>query len=204
MSKLKEALSSSVKPDTTHCRRAIKVYVARACEYGDAKYERSNYLQPAKDTKEDFLRLRAYLRACSDHIDKTLSSMELHQMRDPDLVDERGMRCASAAEDSESGLSHLAHTAASLMMGLEQAVLYKLLPEDPGRPWEKTETKCNLKVKVPLVYPTGWSVTLEIDGTYTVKDPNSLLIGNYPKKPDAVRRAERGDDCKHQSTTSSV
>jgi hypothetical protein len=142
---MKEALGSARKADLTHVRTSLMTYVARACEYGAAKYERANFARPAGETKEDFERLRAYLRAAVSHLMVTLDSMERHQSRDPQLRDAWGMRDAAYAPDTDakegcpvgaSGLPHLAHAAASLMMAIEQATLYGLLPADPGQPWE--------------------------------------------------------------------
>ena len=142
---LKAALGNSSKPDLTHVRKTLMTYIARACEYGDAKYERANYMRPAGDTKENFLRYRAYARAAASHIMETLDAMELHQSLDPDLKDVVGMRAAMYAADTDftegvkvgaSGLPHLAHAAASLMMTIVQAALAGDLPSDPGRPWE--------------------------------------------------------------------
>lgn len=144
MKDMKESLTSGRKADTTHARKSLRVYVARACEYGSAKYERANYVRPAGGTKENFERLRKYLRATVDHIEDTLTSMERHQADDPNLMDEEGMKRAAYAEDTDakpgcpvgaSGLPHLAHAAASLMMAIEQATHYGLLPADPGQPW---------------------------------------------------------------------
>ena len=156
MKDLKEALGSARKADVTHVRSGIKRYIARACEYGSAKYERGNYLRPAAAgakrggtqapelVRADFNRLRAYLRAAASHIDATLDAMELHLAEDPQLLDVEGMRRAAYAEDTDakpgcrvgaSGLPHVAHAAASLMMAIEQATVYGLLPDDPGEPW---------------------------------------------------------------------
>jgi len=140
----KEALTSTRKPDLTHVRKAICIYIARACEYGNAKYERSNFLRRMLTTGEDFERLRAYLRACQSHIADTLERMESHQSMDPKLQDVDGMLAAAYAVDLDaksgcvvgaSRLPHLAHAAASLMIALTQAVNAGLLPADPGQPW---------------------------------------------------------------------
>ena len=152
MKDMKEGLTSARKADTTHCRKSLAVYVARACEYGSAKYERANYARRATPeivdldagTRADFERLRKYLRAAKDHIEDTLTSMERHQAGDPNLIDVEGMKRAAYAEDTDtkpgcpvgaSGLPHLCHAAASLMMAIEQATHYGLLPADPGQPW---------------------------------------------------------------------
>jgi hypothetical protein len=145
---LKEALSTARKPDTTHVRGTIRRYIARACEYGSAKYQRANFLRPvgleSGGFAEDFERLRQYLRAAVDHLEATLDAMEYHQSLDPLLEDDEGMILAAYAEDTDakegcpvgaSGLPHLAHGAASLMMALEQAADAGLLPRDPGTPW---------------------------------------------------------------------
>lgn len=150
---LKEALSSVRKPDITHVRKVLLTYVARACEYGSSRYVRGNYLRPVNPagytgtpSKEDFERLRSYLRALVSHATSALDEMELHLSRDPDLADVDGMKRAAYAEDTDeppegskvgaSHLPHLAHAGASLMMALAQAVLCGLLPQDPGQTWK--------------------------------------------------------------------
>lgn len=140
---LKEALSSGRKPDVTHLRRSLAVYLGRACEYGDDKYERANYARPTGSTAEDFARLRAYLGAALRHLLAWLDSLEHHQAGDPFLEDEAGMRAAAYAPDTDdspkfpaSQLPHGAHLAASIMMAIEQATAAGLIPVDPGRPWD--------------------------------------------------------------------
>jgi hypothetical protein len=154
---LKEALGSTRKPDITHVRSSIMRYIARACEYGSARYERANYARPAGDDREpslglqaraiaraDFERFRSYLRAAVSHLMATLDSMEHWQSCDPNLENISELTAAAYAQDTDakpgcpigaSGLPHVAHAAASLMMAIEQATLYGLLPEDPGQPW---------------------------------------------------------------------
>jgi hypothetical protein len=150
MKDMKEGLGSTRKPDTTHVRHAFKVYTARPCEYGSAKYERGNYLRPATPVEgsapaaADFVRFRSYLRAAVDHFEKTLDAMENHLAGDPNLLDEAGMRRAAYAVDTDatpgakigaSLLPHVAHGCASAMMAVTQAARYGLLPADPGTPW---------------------------------------------------------------------
>lgn len=152
MKDLKEGLTSTRKADTTHVRKSIQVYIARPCEWGSVKYERANFLRPASEyppgspeaTAADFERLRAYLRAARDHISDALDSMECHQSTDPQLRDVDGMKRAAYAVDTDakpgcpfgaSGLPHVAPAAASLMMAIDQATRYGLLPADPGQPW---------------------------------------------------------------------
>jgi len=142
---LKAALGSNIKPDITHVRTSLKVYVARNCEYGNDKYVRSNYLRPVGSLKEAFERYRSYLRAVDSHLSQTLDAMERHQAMDPNLEDESGMCMAAYAADTDetpgakvgaSGLPHIGGCAASLNMAIEQAVLARLLPPDPGQPWK--------------------------------------------------------------------
>lgn len=164
----KAALGNSIKPDTTHVRRGIRVYIARACEYGSAKYERANYLRIGSSTKEAFLVLRSYLRATQDHIGAVLDAMELHQAHDPDLVDVQGMlRACYAADTSEdsthavgpSRLPHIAHAAASVMMAIEKSILAGVLPADPGRPWESRGEI----VEVPEDPEEDWAASITQD-----------------------------------------
>ena len=90
-----------------------------------------------------------------------------------------------------SKLPHLAHAAASLMMAIEQATTNGLLPDDPGRPWEK-EVKAKLPENVPKVFNTGWTVTKNHLGAYTVRDTRGLMVGTYPDRADAEARAKVG------------
>ncbi len=150
---LKEGLSSTRKPDLTHVRTPFMVYTARACELGNVRYCRSNFLRtvnPLGQTgipcKEDFNRYRSYLRACLSHVALTLDAMEAHQANDPDLLDVEGMKTAAYAADTDvspeskigaSGLPHVSPACSSLMMAISQAVQCGLLPGDPGQPWVK-------------------------------------------------------------------
>lgn len=152
---MKEALGTSTKPDTTHVRYALEVAIARACEYGSDKYQRSNYRRPVQTFGGAFERYRSYLRAAKDHISKTLDKMELHQATDPDLCDTEGMKDAAYAPDLDAGanfpasrLPHVYHGSASLNMAITQAVDAGLLPLDAGTPWCKPsvdEIKPHLK-----------------------------------------------------------
>lgn len=166
----KAALGNASKPDITHVRTAMLTYISRACEYGSAKYERGNYIREAGDTKADFIRFGAYLRSVVSHVYKCLDSMERHRATDPDLEDVEGMLRAAFAADPDvtpgakvgaSGLPHVAHAAAGLMMAIVQATEYGLLPADPGQPWAegvKAETydplKAVLIVNGEIVTPT--------------------------------------------------
>lgn len=151
MKDMKEALGSSAKADITHVRAGMRNYTARACEYGNDKYERANYLRPTgeaahtRPTRADFERLRVYLRGAISHFSRILDAMELHQATDPALLDVEGMRRAAYAPDTDPGndkvgpsnLPHFCGGFASAMMGLEQAINAGLLPADPGVTWEK-------------------------------------------------------------------
>lgn len=141
----KEGLTSARKPDLTHMRQPPLVYNARACEYGTAKgYDRGNYLRPMPCLREDFLRLRGYLRAVVSHAGQILDALEAHQAIDPKLEDEIGMRRAAYSEDTDpdqtgrvgpSFLPHACGLIASVNMAITQATRAGLLPEDPGQPW---------------------------------------------------------------------
>jgi hypothetical protein len=143
---MKEALTSGRKADITHMRGPFLVYGSRACEYGNDKYERANYLRSAGETlRHDFERYRAYLRAAMSHIVAVLDSMEEHQSWDPELRDEFEMRGAAFATDMDSKegcvvgpsrLPHICGAIASLNMAVTQAVAWGLLPADPGQPWK--------------------------------------------------------------------
>jgi Domain of unknown function (DUF5664) len=141
---MKEALGNSIKPDITHITTAFLNYNARACEYGSEKYQRGNYRRRLPSRKDDFNRALAYLRALLSHTTKAIDSMSIHLSRDPELVDYVGMARAVLARDTDtngifpaSGLPHLAHAAASMVMLLTQATDAGLLPLDPGCPWRQ-------------------------------------------------------------------
>jgi hypothetical protein len=141
---LKEALGSGRKPDTSHMRTPTEVYCARNGEYGDDKYQRSNYLRPAGGIAAEFRRHRTYLRAVRSHAGLILDAMERHQAMDPELTDEAGMIAAVRDPDLDtdgrfpaSGLPHHGGIVASINMAITQAVEYGLLPKDPGQPWKE-------------------------------------------------------------------
>lgn len=159
-------------------------YVARACEYGNVRYERSNYMRPVAGAYDgtpkpkDFERLRSYLRALVSHATAALDALELHQSQDYHLSDVEGMKKAAFAEDTDeppqdskvgaSHLPHLAHAGASLMMALVQATLCGLLPEDPGKTWNMRPaiTKVDIKTQTnPTLRGYGLDVKIQTDPT---------------------------------------
>ena len=110
------------------------VYVARACEYGSAKYERANYLRRTPCEKQDFIRFGGYLRSAIGHLEDVAESMEIHLSQDPELRDIAGMKKAMYAADESatpgakvgaSYLPHLAHGLAGAMMALVQATIVR-------------------------------------------------------------------------------
>ena len=170
---LKEALGARSKPDITHIRTPLMVYGSRACEYGNDKYERANYLRPVGSTKEAFERYRKYLRAGVSHLVAILDEMEWHQANDPDLQDEEGMKRAAFAADTDeglkfpaSGLPHFAHAVASLNMCITQAVQAELLPPDPHKPWAEKleEQKSRAKKVTPPAPPSAKQQTRDGNG----------------------------------------
>lgn len=196
VSDMKEGLTSARKADITHIRTPFMVYGARACEYGSAKYERANYLRPTLCLREDFLRLRAYLRAAVSHIHQALDAMEAHQALDPRLEDEIGMRRAAYAEDFDedtsgkagpSGLPHLCGAVASLNMAITQATRAELIPADPGQPWAERKRRAGPAPKLTDLV----SMTITRD---TVENPIDYFNPNEPSNEVLVREARgRGD-----------
>lgn len=182
MKDMKEALSSGRKADTTHVRRYFQNYTARPCEWGNVKYERGNYLrEPSPPREEDkavdsltarsFIRFRSYLRAARDHIDDTLQAMEEHLANDPHLEDIEGMKAAAYAVDLDekpdckfgaSLLPHVAPACASLMMAIEQAVKYGLLPKDPGTPWEENRQHRQRRGLLGIKWPAWLGGQVEV------------------------------------------
>lgn len=195
---MKEALSGGRKADITHIRTPLLVYGARACEYGDAKYERANYQRPTDaGLKLDYERMRVYLGACLRHIYATLDEMERHQAEDPDLINEEGMKRAAYAVDTDykpgqavgaSYLPHLCGAVASLNMVLTQATQCGLLPKDPGRPWE-----AGAAVVQPYDYDKDdmdpdWDSALARAELAAERDPNHFL--NHAQPPKAATTEE--------------
>ncbi len=225
MKDMKAALGNNSKPDITHVRTAIEVYIARACEYGSAKYERGNYMrlpEGGDNVRDHFIRFGGYLRSVKSHVNKTLDSTERHLANDPELLDEDGMKAAAFAPDPDategapvgaSGLPHVAHASAALMMAIVQATMYGLLPEDPGQPWEQLELPLEQPTYDPAeavlfaerlphttVDSTGL-ITVRPPPDYRPKCPHDLLIGRMcvvcpegiaSPAVDLVRDARRG------------
>ena len=145
---LKEALSSFRKPDLSHMRTPFLVYGTRGCQYGDYKYERSNYLREMETFSEDVERFRGYLTSTLRHVLAVLDSIEYHQANDPSLKDVEALKKAVYAIDLDvkpgdkygpSKLPHVCGAIASLQMAVVQAVRAGVLPEDPGTPWLEEE-----------------------------------------------------------------
>lgn len=203
MKDMKEALTSARKADITHCRRSIMVYIARACEYGVAKgYDRSNYMRTVSDVpicSDDWKRFRAYLRAAQSHIGAVLDAMEHHQANDPNLTDDWGLLDSAYAPDQDtppdelfpaSRLPHVAHAAASLMMAIEQATLFGLLPSDPGQPWVSDES---------VAIATHAPATLEFDipnplETLDLDDPQEVAMSRQRSEHLRQWRRQHGLD----------
>ena len=219
MKDLKAALNSTLKPDITHCRTPYLNYTARACMYGNVKYERANYARPTGDgphttpTREDFERFRAYLRAGASHIFQVLDAMEAHQANDPQFLDVEGMKRAAFAVDTDvtpgakvgaSLLPHVSPACASLNMAITQAVACGLLPADPGPTWEaRTQPATTIKAE----YGVNWDKTPfpgEYGGQATVAPPvnyakiTTATAGTSADAPVFLGRAI--DDYNHRST----
>lgn len=172
---LKAALGNGSKPDITHVRKPLMNYIARACEYGSAKYERANYMRPTGSSREDFIRFGAYLRSAISHFVETADAMELHLSQDPKLEDLEGMRAAMYAADTDvtpgasvgaSGLPHVAHGLAGAMMALVQATGAGMLPADPGQPWVSVCESDEGEVHSPPPRPCCAGCGEPIEGTF--------------------------------------
>jgi hypothetical protein len=206
---LKEALSSLRKADTTHMRRYFSVYTSRPCEWGSVKYERANYLRSPGDgsMRAHFERFRAYLRAARDHIDDVLQSMEEHQANDPQLLDVEGMKRAAYAVDRDekpnceygaSLLPHVAPACSSLMMAVEQAVKFGLLPKDPGTPWTEN-AQHRAKRGLTGALDPSWCTVLEPqtaeERQEQIPDPEEWIdVWDDLKQDSIVRTAYAGED----------
>lgn len=132
------------KPELSQLPYDALVYTTRAFEYGASpgKYERGNFLRRTTDVLADYHRLSKYLDAALRHITATTTSML--RVSGTTEKTEADLRSGAFAQDPESGLPHLCHALASLMMGVQQAVDSGLLPAHLGRPWEKDNTTGSL------------------------------------------------------------
>ncbi len=124
-----------VKPTLSQLPKAGLSYASRAFQYGASgkKYGPGNYLRPPA-AGSDVERLLDYISAAQRH----LAAWSTEIMRSlGEGRHARPMNEACYAADDESGLPHVCHALASLLMGVQQAVDAELLPADPGKTWNE-------------------------------------------------------------------
>lgn len=127
------------RPQLSILPRAGLTHGGRAIEYGADKYARGNYHgpPPAKlGVDAEPKRLLGYIDATMRHLTDVSDAINRALGTGGDI------RAACRIVDSEasggfpaSGLPHLAHAIASLLIGVSCAVDDGLLPADPGQPW---------------------------------------------------------------------
>jgi hypothetical protein len=134
---LKHGLTSS-RPRLSIIGRHAMTHLCRAMEYGADKYKRGNYHgnPPAGVGAE--ARVLGYVDAALRHLTEVSQLYNVAHGTDGDT------RAAVAVTDDvasrgfpASGLPHLSHALASLMVAIECAVQDGLLPADPGQPWRE-------------------------------------------------------------------
>ena len=105
------------KPDLSHVRRALMVYVARGHEAGDALRGRSRgdwLVGPHLSrewVREQVAKAVGHLMAELDHMESSPGE--------------------AGAVDAETGVLHLALAAARVNMAVAGGILARILPEDP-------------------------------------------------------------------------
>lgn len=137
MSDMKQGMGR--KPPLAQVPPALLNYAARAHQYGADKYQLGNYLREAPEGMTDMDRLLEYISAAQRHLAAWADSIIRHLGGGKNRALDLDTACH--APDSESGLPHAAHAAASLGMALQQAADAGLMPLDPGAPWEKKEKR---------------------------------------------------------------
>jgi hypothetical protein len=127
------------RPQLSILPRAGLDYGARAIEYGAAKYARGNYHGPAPaalGADAAALRVLGYVDAAMRHLTAVADAANRALGTGGDIA--AALACPDAAASGgfpASGLPHLAHALASVLLGITVATDDGLLPADPGQPW---------------------------------------------------------------------
>lgn len=143
MSDMKEGLTSA-RPKLSILPKDALVHGARALEYGADKYKRGNYYGPPPEGVTSVERALGYIDAAMRHLTAVTQALNKVLGMDPQQVSFSHEKEAIALVDDKasggfpaSGLPHLANGLASILIGIECAVMDGLLPADPGQPWAK-------------------------------------------------------------------
>lgn len=124
-----------IKAPLSQLPKASLVYASRAFQYGATKYKPGNYLRPP-GSGNDTERLLDYISAAQRHLAAWATEI-MRSIGTGRAALELKQACYAA--DDESGLPHVSHALASLLMGVQQAVDAGLLPDDPGVTWGKKD-----------------------------------------------------------------
>ncbi len=133
------------RPQMSILPRIGLVYGGRALEYGADKYARGNYHgpPPAKlGENAEAKRLLGYVDAAMRHLTHVSDQINRALGTGGDVA----AACAALDDEASGGfpasnLPHLAHALASLLIGVSCAADGKLIPEDPGQPWQSDLAK---------------------------------------------------------------
>ncbi len=112
-----------VKPPMHLIPRAALVWAARVLQYGNAKYDRGNFLLPV-DGESPVEKSQEYCGAALRHLTAHTDHVEHELVRDGALGNPYPL-------DYESRLPHLAHALVSIMMAVQALVDGAVAGEDP-------------------------------------------------------------------------
>ncbi len=134
---MKHGLVSS-RPKLSIIGKHAMVYLCRAMEYGAAKYARGNFHGDPPDGVSKTDRVLGYVDAALRHLTEVAQAANVAKGTGGDeraafLVTDD----VSSGGFPASGLPHIAHALASLMVLVEVGVQDGILPADPGQPWSR-------------------------------------------------------------------
>jgi hypothetical protein len=140
---LKAGLTSH-KTDATIIGMHAEDYQASGMAYGADKYAKGNYYGSPPEGVDEVDRYLGYIAAAQRHLRKVCQAIVIAKGTGGDqraacavTDDEPGKDKAGNITFPASGLPHIAHALASLMILVEVGVMDGLLPAFPGRPWTR-------------------------------------------------------------------
>lgn len=133
---MKQGLTSG-RPKLSIVPGPGKLYGCRGLEYGENKYARGNYYGPPPATTTPVHRFLGYLDATHRHLDAVSDALNRALGTGGDITAAcRLIDSVSSGGFPASGLPHVAHAMASLLLLITVGVEDGLLVEDPGQPWK--------------------------------------------------------------------